>query len=276
MKTTTTLLYVLSLARHGLANMRSGPSLMAQATSPAGANALLEKRAACEPGSICWGGSCCGPGTCAYNCCGLDMAGQGVGCGLGESCEYASQSVFIGCCDRLQIGTCVGTATTITMSTIYGGVTTTDEPSTTTSREPSTSSDDPMETSTVPTTTTRTPLPTATSDTSSSGSEGPIETSSTTPLISSSTEEGSSSSSRTPTDDSTASDDTTSSPTATIPETTETDAAAVVDPNIWVVAGYYSLVNKSGKEPLLPKYPFKLTPPLAYTRFQIRKPNLIQ
>ncbi|KAL2809046.1 hypothetical protein BJX63DRAFT_406933 [Aspergillus granulosus] len=233
----TTVVCVLAFAHHGLANIHLGPSLMDQITSPVGARALLEKRDICDSGNWCLY-NCCGYDQCAFICCGLDMTGQGVGCGFGQSCEYAHQSVFIGCCDRLQIGTCTGTATMITMSTIYGGVTTTDEPSST-SQEPSTLSDDPTKTSTL-STTSRTPLPTFTS--SNSSSEEPIETSTTdssttTTPPPSSVDQESSSSSRTPTDDSTVPDDLTSAPAPMVPETTQTDAAAVVNPSMWFVAG---------------------------------------
>ncbi|KAL4747890.1 hypothetical protein BDW72DRAFT_181632 [Aspergillus terricola var. indicus] len=236
-----TVLSLLPFAQYGMANMRSGPSLMDSAASPAGARALLEKRDTCEGGGRCIIGSCCGYDSCAYNCCGIAMDGEPVGCGFAESCDYASQSVFIGCCNQLQIGICTGTATEITMSTIFGEVTATDEPSST-SLEPTettTTSDDPTETSAP----SQTSLPTATS--TSASEEEDIESSTDSDTSTSTTSASSSSASPTAETDTTSAPtstiaettDTTSAPTSTIAETTDTDAAAVVNPGMWVAAG---------------------------------------
>ncbi|CBF87277.1 hypothetical protein AN9263.2 [Aspergillus nidulans FGSC A4] len=239
-------LFLLPFAHYGLAKIRSSPSLMDPATSPAGARALLEKRDTCESGSQCIIGSCCGYDSCAYNCCGIGMDGEPVGCGFAQSCDYASQSVFIGCCDQLQIGYCTGTATEITMSTIFGEVSPTDEPSST-SLEPTqttTTSDEPTETST----SSQTSFPIATS-TSSSSEEG-IET--LTDSVTSTSTASVSTNSASPT----AETDTMSVPTPTIPETTETDAAVVLNPGIlldyYLYQTRFSVTCANGATPRLP------------------------
>jgi hypothetical protein len=116
----------LAFAQYALANERSGPAVTPQDTSPLGARALLEKRETCEGGGRCLVGQCCGIDGCAMNCCGVDMSGEGgqtfllllafspflfygqltdnlhlVGCNIGASCDYANESVFIGCCNDL-------------------------------------------------------------------------------------------------------------------------------------------------------------------------------
>ncbi|KAI9370136.1 hypothetical protein BJX61DRAFT_516658 [Aspergillus egyptiacus] len=239
----TAVLSFLPFAHYALANLRSGPSLMDTVPSPARARALLEKRDTCESGNSClFRGSCCGYDSCAYECCGIAIDGQPVGCGPIETCDYAKQSVFIGCCNYLNVGGCYGTATEITMSTIYGEVTATDEPSSTsTSREPTLSTttttvDEPTATSSPRS---QTSLPTETS--SSSSTEDSSEASSTDSDTSTSmsitiTSPIPTSPTSTTSDASTAPEET-STPTSTISTPTETDAAAGLNPGLWLAAG---------------------------------------
>ncbi|KAL3456233.1 hypothetical protein BJX64DRAFT_294282 [Aspergillus heterothallicus] len=238
MKSTTVLL-VLTLSQQCLATSRSGPSLEDQVKSPAKVRALLEKRDTCSNGATCIIGSCCGYDSCAYNCCGIDITGEAVGCGIGATCDYASESVFIGCCSNF-LGGCTGTPTMITMSTIYGDVTATDEPTTTTTTtttlRPTTTTEEPEET-TETTTTTRTPIQTVTlsgDDAETETKTATTEESTTTarPTFSADDNDEESSSG-----DSTASDDQTSVPSLTIGDTTETDGANAVNPGMWFMAG---------------------------------------
>ncbi|KAL4756688.1 uncharacterized protein BDW70DRAFT_164267 [Aspergillus foveolatus] len=113
------------------------------------------------------------------------------------------------------------------MSTIFGEVSATDDPSST-SLEPTqttTTSNKPTETST----SRQTSFPTATS--TSSSSEESIETLTDSDTSTSTTSASANSASPT------AETDTTSAPTPTVPETTETDATAVVNPGMWIAAG---------------------------------------
>ncbi|KAJ0423139.1 hypothetical protein BJY00DRAFT_278803 [Aspergillus carlsbadensis] len=242
----TAVLSFLAFAHYGLANERTGPSVTPQDASPLGARALLEKRDTCESGGSCIIGQCCGYDGCSMNCCGVDTTGEGVGCNIGASCDYANESVFIGCCNDLLGRGCTGTPTMITMSTIYGDYTPTNEATTTTTtREPtftSTSSDEPTETETLTLpTATQTPLPTVTLD--DTDSEDPLETSTdddttTTRPTSSADDFSSSSSEETTTADDSNAADLTPTLTAETPAPTESgDAAAVVNPSLWVVAG---------------------------------------
>ncbi|KAL3444226.1 hypothetical protein BJX65DRAFT_283635 [Aspergillus insuetus] len=239
----------LAFAQYALANERSGPAVTPQDTSPLGARALLEKRETCEGGGRCIVGQCCGIDGCAMNCCGVDMNGEGVGCNIGASCDYANESVFIGCCmDFLGRG-CTGTPTMITMSTIYGDYTPTNDATTTTTREPtftSTASDEPTETET-PTlpTATQTSLPTMTL--TNSDDEDPFETSTdddtTTSWPTSSAGDDFSFPSETTTADDSTDDDLTPTLTAETPDPTESDdAASVGNPNLWLIAGLGALL----------------------------------
>ncbi|KAL2859384.1 hypothetical protein BJX68DRAFT_226181 [Aspergillus pseudodeflectus] len=239
----------LAFAHYGLANERSGPAVTPQDTSPLGARALLEKRDTCEGGGSCIVGQCCGDG-CAMNCCGVDMNGGGVGCNIGATCDYANESVFIGCCmDFLGRG-CTGTPTMVTLSTIYGDYTPTNEATTTTTREStftSTSADEPTETET-PTlpTATQTSLPTATL--TNSDDEDPFETgtdddTTTTRPTSSADDDDFSFPSETTTSDDSTDNNLTPTLTAETPQPTESDdAASVVHPSLWFIAGLGALL----------------------------------
>ncbi|KAL2797305.1 hypothetical protein BJX66DRAFT_298089 [Aspergillus keveii] len=238
----------LAFAQYALANERSGPAVTPQDTSPLGARALLEKRETCEGGGRCLVGQCCGIDGCAMNCCGVDMSGEGVGCNIGASCDYANESVFIGCCNDLLGRGCTGTPTMVTMSTIYGDYTPTND-ATTSTREPtftSTSDDEPTEseTPTLPTAT-QTSLPTITL--SGSDDEDPFETATdddtTTTRPTSSSDDDFPFPSETTTAEDFNLDDILATLTADSPEPTESgDAAAALDPSLWFAGGLGALI----------------------------------